>query len=210
MLGPDDGGRRLNTQMNEQMISSKPRTRGRVGQYPEVTIRMLRERKSVQTGGGGTKNPPKSWISRGVLTWRTRDGGEATKVRFSVVVNQSGTPLAAVTTDQGVFSARIVYTPQNFGGCRPWLACPLCGRRAGALFLSGEGFGCRACLRLAYTSQYRCARGFFRRLSHDTGIPAGLLLRQLSAAGRVAIASCFGEPKHGESIPSEGLQGAIS
>ena len=39
-----------------------------------------------------------------------------------------------------------------FGGTRHWFACPLCGRRAGVLFVHPitNAIGCRLCLGLDY------------------------------------------------------------
>lgn len=42
------------------------------------------------------------------------------------------------------------------GDCygRPWFECPLCQGRARHIYLVGEHFGCRTCLKLRYTSRY--------------------------------------------------------
>ena len=47
------------------------------------------------------------------------------------------------------------YTPCNYGGQRPWFACPTpgCGRRVAILYLDGLYFLCRSCLALTYASQ---------------------------------------------------------
>jgi hypothetical protein len=42
-------------------------------------------------------------------------------------------------------SIRVSWTPCNFGGERPWLHCPYCGRRAARLFRGLAGYCCRAC-----------------------------------------------------------------
>ena len=41
----------------------------------------------------------------------------------------------------------------NYGGSRPWFACPVCHRRAAVLFLRGGRFACRKCQRISYQSQ---------------------------------------------------------
>ncbi|MDT3677874.1 MAG: hypothetical protein ROZ64_03435 [Burkholderiaceae bacterium] len=49
-------------------------------------------------------------------------------------------------------------TPCNYGGSRPWFACPRCARRVGVLYLR-SGFACRRCSRVAYASQSEDALG---------------------------------------------------
>ena len=44
-------------------------------------------------------------------------------------------------------------TECNYGGSRPWFVCPVCHSRAGVLYLRAARFACRACQRVAYTSQ---------------------------------------------------------
>ena len=47
----------------------------------------------------------------------------------------------------------------NYGGGRTWLGCPHCGRRCAVLYLTGSGFYCRLCARVAYLSQSEDAAG---------------------------------------------------
>ncbi len=51
------------------------------------------------------------------------------------------------------YPVRIVQTPCNLGGTRPWFLCPAvgCGRRVAILY-GGAIFACRHCYRLAYAS----------------------------------------------------------
>jgi hypothetical protein len=53
------------------------------------------------------------------------------------------------------YPVRIVRTPCNLGGARPWFICPAlgCGRRAAKLYLGQRYFACRRCYDLAYQSQ---------------------------------------------------------
>lgn len=51
------------------------------------------------------------------------------------------------------YSVPTLWTPCRFGGQRPWLFCPRCGRRVVKLFLYGRYFCCRDCHGLAYESQ---------------------------------------------------------
>ena len=55
-------------------------------------------------------------------------------------------------------TARITTTLMPTGGQRPWFVCEFCNRRCAHLYLLDEeqaDFGCRLCLRLAYSVQYR-------------------------------------------------------
>jgi hypothetical protein len=51
------------------------------------------------------------------------------------------------------YSVRVVCTPCNLGGTRPWFICPAvgCGRRVAILYGDGT-FACRQCYQLAYAS----------------------------------------------------------
>jgi hypothetical protein len=53
------------------------------------------------------------------------------------------------------YDVQIEQTACHYGGFRPWFKCPWCSRRCAVLYgLSGDGyFGCRKCLRLAYSSE---------------------------------------------------------
>lgn len=50
-------------------------------------------------------------------------------------------------------SVAIERTPCNFGGRRPWFACPNCHRRVAILYGAGVRFLCRRCYGLPYASQ---------------------------------------------------------
>lgn len=58
--------------------------------------------------------------------------------------------MGGVTT----YDIRLVRTPCNIAGVRPWFLCPSCNCRVAILFSTNDGkFACRACLNLAYPSQ---------------------------------------------------------
>ena len=54
-------------------------------------------------------------------------------------------------------------TPCNYGGTRPWFRCPRCQRQCAVIYgVASDGhFGCRHCMRLAYSSE---AEGSLDRL----------------------------------------------
>ena len=48
----------------------------------------------------------------------------------------------------------VLRTACNYGGSRCWLGCPACGRRVAILYWRSEqGFGCRGCHQVAYSTQ---------------------------------------------------------
>lgn len=49
----------------------------------------------------------------------------------------------------------ITHTACNYGGTRPWLLCPSCGRRCAVVYFGAPGgrYACRRCSRVAYLSQ---------------------------------------------------------
>lgn len=50
----------------------------------------------------------------------------------------------------------VAWTPCHYGGSRPWLLCPGCGRRRAKLYppeWTPEGGTCRVCLRFGYRSR---------------------------------------------------------
>jgi hypothetical protein len=53
----------------------------------------------------------------------------------------------------------ILRTSCNYGGTRPWFACPHCGARCAVIYLRRGGFYCRACAQVAYYSQSEDACG---------------------------------------------------
>ena len=50
---------------------------------------------------------------------------------------------------------RIERTPCNYGGARPWILCPSCGRRCAVVYFGAPGgrYACRHCARVGYLSQ---------------------------------------------------------
>ena len=47
----------------------------------------------------------------------------------------------------------LAVSPCHFGGVRRWFSCPVCGRRAGLLYLRSGRFACRHCQRVSYLCQ---------------------------------------------------------
>ena len=47
----------------------------------------------------------------------------------------------------------LAVSPCHFGGVRRWFTCPVCGRRAGLLYLRSGRFACRPCQRVSYLCQ---------------------------------------------------------
>lgn len=54
------------------------------------------------------------------------------------------------------YRIQITRTACNYGGSRPWVICPHCGKRYAVLCLGSHGrFACRKCLNLCYASQQK-------------------------------------------------------
>jgi hypothetical protein len=72
----------------------------------------------------------------------------------------------------------IAWTACHFGGRRPWLACPACGRRVAKLYLGSRLFCCRPCNQLDYRCQRQTrfdqALGQFNKIQEQLGGEPGL------------------------------------
>ena len=76
----------------------------------------------------------------------------------------------------------LLHTACNYGGSRPWFACPACARRVGVIFLRRGGFYCRSCARVGYYSQsedglgrvWRRQAKVEARLGEDLARPKGM------------------------------------
>lgn len=62
----------------------------------------------------------------------------------------------------------ITRTTCNYGGTRPWLLCPTCGRRCAVVYFGALGgrYACRRCSRIAYLSQCEDETGRLWRKQH--------------------------------------------
>jgi len=73
-------------------------------------------------------------------------------VRFRIVLELRGR-----SSPQSI---QVSWTRCNYGGGRPYLHCPDCGRRVWRLFRALHGYACRVCCgRPIYESQRRSAKG---------------------------------------------------
>jgi hypothetical protein len=83
----------------------------------------------------------------------------------------------------------VEWTECNFGGSRPWLACPACGERRGHVYLVRETWKCRTCHSLKYESQRL-------RPNDRSALKAGRIRSQLSRTA-VAISEPLPEKPRG-------------
>lgn len=117
---------------------------------------------------GVFQSPPgKSWT----CTWEPISNEQipSMQLRFIRALNgDSSLELEYSVAEPGVVrrtlirsAIRVQWTPCRFGGCQPWLICPLplmnglrCKRRVRILYLlpGGRFWGCRLCHRLTYAS----------------------------------------------------------
>lgn len=97
----------------------------------------------------------------GAWTWQWRDPDTA-EVQSSITVYGRQDCITLSFTIDGTRVRNelpIIRTACNYGGSRPWFACPCCGRRVAKLFLRAQRFACRHCQRLSYASQSEDAIG---------------------------------------------------
>jgi hypothetical protein len=134
--------------------------RARTNQVTGISVQaLLRECPLRFPVGFGRKN-----------TGRLYFGGELASMRVSV--DPRTWPIVEVWLGD-VWRLEMVSRPPRFGGDRFWFLCPVCGRRAGALYYrcqewsdyaqdwrGGRPFdwGCRRCHRLLYPSQVKTKR----------------------------------------------------
>lgn len=72
---------------------------------------------------------------------------------------EAGDVTVLVPNGREVPTVGVEWTSCTFGGERPWLLCPGCGRRVGVLYDAGEGFFCRHCGNLAYREENETRSG---------------------------------------------------
>ena len=80
-------------------------------------------------------------------TWRFSSHG---RVTCELRADPDGEGVRLACGDYGVH-VQVERLPLPYGGARPWLLCPSCGRRCGVMYLHGS-FACRTCHRLVYPS----------------------------------------------------------
>ena len=120
-----------------------------------------------------------------ICQWTNGSGQEIRRISFRLVVDHRGASICfnyRVDGSSGLLRIQtemvpVTSTPCHFGGSRPWVRCPLCGRRVGVLYArpNESRFLCRQCQHLAY----------FSAQSHDARIDA--LLRLPIGAFREAM-----------------------
>lgn len=97
----------------------------------------------------------------GAWTWQWSDP-DTREVRSSITVYGRQDSIALAFTIDGTpvrNELPVIRTACNFGGSRPWFACPCCGRRVARVFLRFRRFACRHCQRVSYASQSDDAMG---------------------------------------------------
>ncbi len=104
--------------------------------------------KVNQTVRGLHTVPPKGIET--TLSWFIGDrqiasiGMNVTPSRLTLHYLQSGNPITQ--------PIELTSTACNYGGVRRWIVCPTCNRRVLCLYNVGNGFACRLCQGLTYTS----------------------------------------------------------
>src|SRR6516162_2464214 len=126
--------------------AGRPGWRRKCEQMLALDIRKLRRRGYLRSGSH--------------FNWRWSLQGEPCG-NIGVLVSDTAATLSYTRTShdekpiQYKYDATLERTACQFGGDRVWFRCPRCYRRCAVIFgLARDGrFGCRKCLRLAYSSE---------------------------------------------------------
>lgn len=100
-------------------------------------------------------------LAGGAFTWRwsnSHTGESAGSIGVSVGPTSMRLTFS-IDGDPRAQAVPILRTACNYGGTRPWLACPCCERRVAVIYLRGGRFLCRHCNRVTYLSQSEDALG---------------------------------------------------
>lgn len=127
--------------------AGRPAWKGKAEACQRIDVRQMKRRGVLHAGYSGT------W------SWHNASTGEHTgSIGFRV--NATGLELTySLNDERKAQHVPLLRTPCNYGGHRPWFACPACARRVGVLFLRRGGFYCRQCARVGYYSQSEDATG---------------------------------------------------
>ena len=121
--------------------AGRPGWKGKAEACQRLDVRQVKRRGALRAGYAGT------W------SWQDSATGEPTG---SIGFRANAAGLELTYTLDGVQKAQhvpVLHTACNYGGSRPWFACPACARRVGVIFLRRGGFYCRSCAQVGYYSQ---------------------------------------------------------
>lgn len=119
--------------------AGRPGWKAKAEQCLRVDVRMLQRAGLLAPGAFGSSGWSRAGKSMGIIGTRAESG--VLWLRYAT----EGRP-----SDHRV---KLESTVCTYGGCRPWFACPGCGRRAAVLYLCSGAFRCRLCASVAYASQ---------------------------------------------------------
>ena len=143
-------------------------------EFPRLDVRVLHRWRMLTPGPTGHRGPlPYAWNRRGepagdvLVTTDEAAGALAVDYRYR---RGEGDPW-----QQARHVVTVARTPCGWGGTRPWLLCPECGRRCGVLVLRSPVLACRRCFRLPYESQSedQAGRARLRFRNLDKRLPDG-------------------------------------
>lgn len=122
--------------------AGRPAHKVKSGNCLSIDVRQWHRKGCLRPGwvGGWVWSDAETGEQTSSIGFRADEGG--------VILNytMSGTPMRQ--------HVPLTLTRCNFGGTRPWFACPSCLRRVAVLYLrANAGFVCRPCGRIAYSSQ---------------------------------------------------------
>jgi hypothetical protein len=121
--------------------AGRPPNKGKAEACMRLEAPAMRKRGALRPGSAG------SWSWHNVSTGE-HSGSISYRTQSDVLVldySLNGQPKKQ--------QVPILRTQCNYGGTRPWFACPNCAARVAVLYLRRGGFYCRNCARVAYYSQ---------------------------------------------------------
>lgn len=119
--------------------AGRPGWKEKAEQCLRVDVRMLQRAGLLAPGVSGSSGWSRAGKSEGIIGTRAEPGV------LWLLYATAGRP--------GDHRVKLEHTACNYGGCRPWFACPGCARRAAVLYMCGGAFRCRHCASVAYASQ---------------------------------------------------------
>lgn len=124
--------------------AGRPGWRRKIEQCCRLDIRELDRRRLLRDGISTSWRWTNTYSGEEVGSIGLLGGHDRVVLQYSVANDECRRPVSLPVS--------LTRTPCNYGGSRPWFVCPRCRRRCGVLAYSA-GWGCRACLRLAYRSE---------------------------------------------------------
>lgn len=121
--------------------AGRPAYKGKAEACLRLDVRDLARRGLLYAGVSG------NWA------WSNSRTGERTGTISYSIEEDAAVLTYAIDGEPKVQWVPILRTGCNYGGARPWFACPHCSTRVAMIYFRRGGFHCRKCAQVAYYSQ---------------------------------------------------------